>query len=197
MWAVYIQGVRHSLSRSKLRQRSSAHPGGGLKLGEEIVFQSVSFIEIIAFSNKPITIICNIVSLYNYHEVITQKGKILVITEHIRMETELGCNLLNINAMVYAIGAKNQVFFSKSKLLQPWVTLRIWLFLGVLTLSQYNTWLLQTYQNLNTLHQYSESYIGFQSNNPLIQTICLVTYKTSNSVTQIPTHIYLHIHGAI
>ena len=46
---------------------------------------------------------------------------------------------------------------------------------------------LQIHQNLNTLHQYSKNYIGFQSNNASI-TNCLLEYKTLQ--IQQPTYLY-------
>ena len=46
---------------------------------------------------------------------------------------------------------------------------------------------LQIHQNLNTSHQYSKNYIGFQSNNASI-TNCLLTYKTLQ--IQQPTYLY-------
>ena len=46
---------------------------------------------------------------------------------------------------------------------------------------------LQIHQNLNTLHQYSKNYIGFQSNNASI-TNCLLTYITLQ--IQQPTYLY-------
>ena len=46
---------------------------------------------------------------------------------------------------------------------------------------------LQIHQNLNTSHQYSKNYIGFQSNNASI-TNCLLTYKTLQ--IQQPTCLY-------
>ena len=47
---------------------------------------------------------------------------------------------------------------------------------------------LQIHQNLNTLHQYSKNYIGFQSNKASIYKLCLLTYKTLQ-IRQ-PTYLY-------
>ena len=48
---------------------------------------------------------------------------------------------------------------------------------------------LQIHQNLNTLHQYSKNYIGFQSNNASITNCALIlTYKTLQ--IQQPTYLY-------
>ena len=55
---------------------------------------------------------------------------------------------------------------------------------------------LQIHQNLNTLHQYSKNYIGFQSNNASITNCVLIlTYKTLQIQQPIPifTIVYLFL----